>query len=70
MKHPDSEVFVIRIWGAARSDGSWRGRIDHVNSGRSLLIEEIQQVVPFIQIFSPVRQPPDQPKKPGNNILK
>lgn len=69
MKQSNPEVFVIRIWNTA-GDGSWRGRIEHVNSRRTLLLEDIQQVIPFIQSFSLLEQGRNLPDKPANRILK
>ncbi len=69
MTQQKNEVFVIRIWDSNRR-GTWRGRIEHVQSRRSIIVEEIQQMIPFIQSFACCDKRLNHPEKPEYPTLK
>jgi hypothetical protein len=44
--------FVVHVWyeSAGRSDGQWRGEIDHVGYGRRLYFSSFGDLIDFIKI--------------------
>ncbi len=51
-------TFVVRFWWEWRGTGAgtgqmpgWRGRIEHVQSGKGMAFHEMQQMVTFITRF-------------------
>jgi len=50
---PDSHAFVVRIWweaGLTRPNGCplWRGRVQHVGSGRTMVFQSLDELTQFI----------------------
>jgi len=47
---PPASTFVIRFWREWSAAGSrWRGRIEHVQSGKSATSLDLQGILDFIQ---------------------
>jgi hypothetical protein len=47
---PAALTFVIRIWPEYSLSGSrWRGRIEHLQSGRHLAFEDLDRMLAFIR---------------------
>ena len=47
---PPASTFVIRFWREWSAAGSrWRGRIEHVQSGKSVTCLDLQGILGFIQ---------------------
>jgi hypothetical protein len=49
---PPASTFVIRFWREWSAAGSrWRGRIEHVQSGKSVTCLDLQGILDFIQRY-------------------
>jgi hypothetical protein len=49
---PPSSTFVVRLWHEWTAEGSrWRGRIEHVQSGRSAAFRELEGMLSFLRRF-------------------
>ena len=47
---PAVSTFVVRIWQEwSLSSPRWRGRIEHLQSGRTLAFQELEQALTFIR---------------------
>lgn len=47
---PAAITFVVRIWPEWSLSGArWRGRIEHLQSGRALAFQEPEQVLAFMR---------------------
>ena len=47
-----ADTFVVRFWReATSSEGCWRGRIEHVQSGESAAFLEIGAMLSFLRRF-------------------
>jgi hypothetical protein len=45
----EPQVFVVRFWPQAGVAGGWRGRIEHVPSGKRSPIQDLAELQSFIQ---------------------
>jgi hypothetical protein len=49
---PPASTFIVRFWREWSAKGSrWRGRIEHVQSGESVVSLDLQGILDFIQRF-------------------
>jgi len=52
-------TFVIRIWQTWSLSGShWRGRIEHLQSGRYAAFEDLDQILAFIRYHGGLEENP------------
>ncbi len=56
-------TFVVRFWWEWQGEGSekarsWRGRIEHVQSGERMTFSEARQLLAFIERFVTLRSSP------------
>ncbi|NOZ28315.1 MAG: hypothetical protein GXP39_09730 [Chloroflexi bacterium] len=50
--HPPNSTFVVRFWQAWSDAGPiWRGRIEHVQSGKSATFLQLEKMVDFMRGF-------------------
>ncbi len=54
-------TFVVRFWwewqgGSADQPMSWRGRIEHVQSGEGMSFRDMGEMVSFIERFIPSKE--------------
>lgn len=60
---PPHNTFVIRLWWEWQTEDAhqgmtWRGRIDHVQSGEGLTFRDTRQLLAFIERFITPSSPP------------
>ncbi len=59
--HLDNHVFILRIWrepGESQAAWqAWRGKIEHVDSGRERYVVDLQEVNRFILEFLQQEEP-------------
>ncbi len=53
--HLDNHVFILRIWREPRENQaawqSWRGKIEHVDTGQERYVADLQEINRFILEF-------------------
>ena len=55
-------TFVVRFWRETSvGEARWRGRIEHVQSGKSVAFLEIEAMLGFMQRFGVTLQDQNQP---------
>ena len=61
---PPASTFVIRFWHEwSATEGRWRGRIEHVQSGRTAEFVELERMNGFLQALGVMTDYPTTPWK-------
>jgi hypothetical protein len=48
-REAEPQVFVVRFWPQPGVAGGWRGRVEHVPSGKRSPIQDLAQLQTFIE---------------------
>jgi hypothetical protein len=47
----EQHLFILRAWRERSSpDGAWRGSVKHVESGRTIVSADLDEVIDFIRV--------------------
>jgi len=47
-----SNSFVLRIWREGNSQLKWRGKIQHARTGKMVYVQNLQEMLAFIQRYT------------------
>jgi len=47
-----SHSFVLRIWREDDNQPKWRGRIQHARTGKTVYVQNLQELLAFIQRYT------------------
>jgi hypothetical protein len=50
-KHLGAATFIVRLWpeSSERPEDAWRGQVEHVQSSDKRYVQEMDQIVEFIE---------------------
>jgi hypothetical protein len=61
---PPTNTFVVRLWQEWSAAGSrWRGRIEHVQSGRGAAFQDVEGLLAFIRSIGPMLDDEQSPRR-------